>query len=220
MWKLLNAELRYTWWVLLAGLVLGLLIILVNEDSLSFMLFIVLLPITQGILTIRAGEKRDRLHVMLPIPLHQVGMVRVGVVLVPILFWETVLLLAASARGPVGLAELRSLIVLFGAMLTIFSVFYILSDVVLVTLGKARMALVLMTFLLAGSVLLSLGLWVAMSQGSSPYVDVASIIDLLSANNPFAGFWGNLLFLAVSLLLASLSVLTFTRHRSFASAKA
>lgn len=219
MWKLLSAELRYNWWVLAAGFVLMPIIVLVGESSLFFMLFIVALPLSQGILSVRSSEKRDRLHVLLPVPLHQIGMVRVGVVLVPILAWGIVFLLARFARGPAGMPELRSFLILVGAMLAIYSVFFLLTDVVLVSLSRTRMALATATFLLAGSVLLSLGLWASVSQGERPYLDIAAVIDFAAAHNPFAGVWGNLLFLALSVALASLSVLTFTRHRSFASEK-
>ncbi|HSR51607.1 MAG TPA: hypothetical protein VLV83_12320 [Acidobacteriota bacterium] len=219
MWKLLNAELRYNWWVLAAGFVLMPIIVLAADSSLFFMLFIVALPLSQSILSIRSSEKRDRLHVLLPVPLHQIAVVRVAVVLVPILAWGVVFLLARLAAGPAGLAELRSFIILVGALLAIYSIFFLLTDVVLVSLSRARMALVLVTFLLAGSVFLSMGLWVMLSQGERPYVDIASFIDFAAAHNPFAGLWGNLLFLALSIVLAALSVLTFTRHRTFASAR-
>lgn len=217
MWKLLSAELLYNWFVLLGGMVLAPAIALVSgNESPFFMLFIIILPLTQGMLAIRSKEKRDRLHLMLPVSPAQVAAVRVLLVIVALLLWGAACLAVVWMLGVAGWEALRSFGVLAGIVLTAFSGAFILNDLVLVSVSRARLALLLAALAMLGTVLLSLGLWALYSQGNgAEFIDVPAIEDFLAAHNPFAGLGGNLLFLACSLLLSAASVATFTRRKTY-----
>ena len=203
MWQILEADLRYHKSVFLIFLPF----ILAYSSGFLPVLVVPWLMVN-SIIPFRAKEKRERLLAVLPVPLRQIATARILLVMLPCLAWYLAFLLFWWAYQGVGWEEIRAAMVFWGLIVSGYSIAFALNDIFLFSRVATKL-------IFAALFLLFLGLWVYFdSARSSGAPALTSFFKTLQASNPFTGLEGNILLLGLSLALAALSVLTFTRRKS------
>lgn len=204
MWRILEADLRYHKSVFLIFLPF------ILAYSKGFLPAMVVTPwlMVNTVIPFRSKEKRERLLAILPVTLRQIAMARILLVMIPSLAWYLAFFLFWWTYSGIGMEEIRAAMVIWGLIVSGYSVAFAINDVFLFT----RMAI---KSIFAALLLLFLGLWVAYDfSNSSGAPALTTFLETLQASNPFAGLQGNILLLGVSLALAALSVLTFERRKT------
>lgn len=215
MWKLLKPELLYQKHTLAAFTAFAAAIVFWADEA-GILALIIPFLMVNAIIPIRGSEKRDRLHAMLAISAHRVAAARILLVAVPCLGWYSAYLLLSGLFTELDLSALRTAVICFSIILSGYSIAFALNDAFLFTTAATKSILV--GFVALGTLFSIFGLWAfrLFSKGpnASP-IDLRAIIETIEAHNPFAGPFGNLLLLALSLALAALSVATYVRRRSY-----
>lgn len=212
MWRLLKAELLYQWYTLAAFLALAVMVFAYGEGA-AFLGLLIPFMMVNTLVPFRGREKRDRLQAMLPAPLAQIAAARILLVILPCLVWYTLFLTLGGLFREVGLNDLRSVIVFFSWIVAGYAATFAVNDTFLLSRSSTKM--ILLGFLALGTTTAMLGAIVFGKLSENPEAfDLKAIIEAFQANNPFAGLYGNLLFLMLSLALAALSIVTYTRRKS------
>jgi hypothetical protein len=225
MWPLIRSDISYhrNTFIMLFIMVSAFFIFLqFSPEKIDFMIFVLVFVIVNQINTYRIREKRDRQHTLLPLSARQIGMARLLVLLLPcaaaFMFYYLLGLIFTSGEA----IESWKLVVLFGLTLLFFSVFLILQDIYYMFPRSRLMGLFgqsthLMVFAIGMLVFMSLGLFAFMSMEKTgqPPAALVYTIDFAKKYNPFGGTFGIVRFLIFSLAFSYLSVLTFSRRKSF-----
>ena len=225
MWQLIKSDISYhrATFIMLHIVVAALFAFLkFSAEELDFMIFIMAFVIINQINAFRIKEKRDRQHALLPLSVRQIGTARLLTLLIPcataFFFYYLLDLLFTSGKPVEGL----KLVVLFGLTLLLFSVFLILRDAFYFStksrfsnlFGESTFMITLAIGLLA---FMSLGLlaFMSFSKTGQPPAALVYAIEFGKKYNPFVGGFGIVRFLIFSLAFSSLTVLTFSRRKSF-----
>ena len=201
---------------------IGLLFVyqVLSPGEAHFMIFLLTFIMVNQIHISRVREKRDRQHMLLPVSARQNALSRL---ILSLLFCCSayvfyIILLVMFSDNPV--IHVRALGILFGFNICAFSILFMLRDVYLMS-GRSRVLKFIgsyTTLFLLFLVLMLAGVWAfwITEQTGKPPAALVMLIDFIRAYNPFSGPYGVYRFLGFSLLLAGLSVVSFSRRSSFA----
>lgn len=224
MWSILKAEISYNK-ILFAIYVMLVICVTFLEQTLDdggrFYVALILFLVIQNWLSFKAKEKRDRLIARLPKSQISIGGLRIGMMIAStaliICVYKVMHLLLGiqgHANYPVTGWKLLSYvsIVLFG-----FSLFFIITDFLtprlceLKNFGilKERLFYIL---ILLGILLQILGIVAFITK--APNV-VTKVFDALYFNNPFDDVQNIKVLAGISLLVAGISMVTYSRRRNY-----
>jgi hypothetical protein len=234
MWTLIKSELKYYkihflfWFNLLLLLVfiqawLPLLPTFMQEGmnpvTFSFVLFWIIFLMFQMWVTLRNKENRTFQLISLPISYFSIAVARILMILFPcvlLLLISTILIFVGDFPTS---NVLRRLIIINGIIISVFSLYFIIRDLFLpffrrIGLSKER---IIAGALLLGVALNLLGLlvFIKTKSGNANFNFFNKIHNILVTYNPFSGDYGLIKFVLFFMSLAFLSVITFSRSKSY-----
>jgi hypothetical protein len=224
MWRLIRSEFDYNRKLFL-GLVaviplLSLLVVYPIEDfSPNLLAFTMTLLMLQNWAVFRNKEKRVCQQIRLPLSLRRIALTRILLVMIASSGYLVLYAFICFGLMTSGRVNYVALSMIFGIILLVFSVYFILRDLLLdffrkLGLTKERMIVALLLVVVGLNIL---GVYVMIqtnTSGTAP-LPVRATFDFLRRNNPFGGEYGAVKFLALSALLASLTVISFERRKSY-----
>ena len=214
MWQMLCAEMKYNLLILLLWSVIipNSVVIKYYESNMSIMpVMMILLWVI--VVKIRAREKRDRQTVLLPVPITAIASIRLLIIIVPCIIFILQLVLLNNLTVYKNVISLKLGMTIFGLILLIYSLFCIFYDLATKrsknTLRTAQMTIVLLFVIptILGIIILIL------IKNSSILTD--QITTFFTRINPFSGSLGVVKFFLFSMVIAGLSVLTFSARKSY-----
>ncbi len=224
MWPILKAEISYNKILFAIYLMMVIGVALLEhalDDGGRFYVALILFLVVQNWLSLKAKEKRDRFIARLPKSQKSIGGLRIGMIIASAALiiciykvMHLVLGIQGHANYPVTGWKLLSYvsIVLFG-----FSLYFIFTDMVTPRLRELKNFEVIkerifQILVLLGVVLQILGFVAFMTKAPNA---LTRVFDLLFFNNPLDEVRNIQLFAGISVLVAWLSIKTFSRRRNY-----
>jgi len=220
MWQLIKSEFKYNWInfsLCLAAIPLLFLVQLRYRDvGVSFFAFILLVLMINNWNAFQMREKRDFQNIQLPLPVRQVALARILVVLISCAAFLGLFVALRLVLAPATLFEMRLLLNILGLVVSVFSLAFMFRDRFLGSKALMRGKVVLVA-LLAGVLAVNIAAWMAINQAKrqgSELPRITRVFDFIEQHNPTTSNLNTVIFLAVSLVLAYLTIETFARRRS------
>ncbi len=220
MWKLIKSDLEYqkNSIILFLGIIFFVYIYnaFISPGNAEFMIFLMTFMMINSFITIRAREKRNRLHFHLPVSTNELGGSRILIVYVLSLLSVGVLFISDQLfQGQVSF-QYQRITFMIAISIFLFLLYFIFYDIFTSFFKKYGRF-----FVMVGVIILALFMvlgFVVMKQtnatGSPPGL-LISIIDFIKNNNPFTGRSGWIRFLRVILVLSFITIFTFNRCKSY-----
>ena len=220
MWKLIKSDLEYqkNSILLFLGIIFFIFIYnaFISPGNAEFMIFLMTFMMMNSFVTIRAREKRNRLHPRLPLSAREVGGSRILIVYILALLAIGVLFISHQLFQRQVSFPYQRITVLVGISVFLFSLYFIFYDLCR-SLFKKYGRFFVMLGVLVLALFMGLGI-VVMKQtnatGAPPGLMI-SIIDFVKNNNPLAGNTGWIRFLILNLILSIITIFTFNRRKSY-----
>lgn len=224
MWHLIRSEFDYSRKLFLGFVavipLLSLLVVYPIQDfSPNLLAFTMPLLMLQNWAVFRNKEKRGYLQMRLPVSLRHIALTRILLVTLASSCYLVLYAFICFGLMTSGRVNYVALSIIFGIILLVFSVYFILRDLLFdffrkLGFTKERMLVALLLVMVGFNIL---GVYVMIqtnTSGTAP-LPVRATFDFLRRNNPFSGEYGTVKFLALSALLASLTVVSFGRRKSY-----
>ena len=219
MWEIFRAELRYNrfaYFIFFAAIVLIVLLQVIGSggERLYVHWFIIVMALNVWNAK-RIRENRDFLLAQLPVPRSDVGKARaLMLVLVPaaaIILYK----LLAGTLGP-GAARLSHLGFVYGLTVTLFALLFMFRDRYVGTknLMRGKIALIIILAIMFGAGIVIMIMTEDAAESGAEPPSFLRAFDVLIKNNPFGNSLYMACFVAGSLLLAYLTVITFRRRKT------
>jgi len=220
MWRILSAEIRYNWlnFTLMMALVPLVLALQVKypSDYLAFLVYFLMLLSVNGWNARYIMEKRDYQCAQLPVAARTVAAARILMVVLSCVVFTGWFVGLRAAFAPSVHGNFRTPLALWGLLVIAYALAFMFRDrfvgsralmrgkLLLVAALGALVVLNLFTMISAGR---------ARAEGAPPPVMVRAF-DFIERNNPTTSNLNTVVWLAVSLALAYLTIETYVRRRS------
>ena len=165
------------------------------------------------VVKIRAREKRDRQTILLPVPVTMIASIRLLIIIVPCIIFILQLVLLNNLTVYNNVISLKLGTTIFGFILLIYSLFCILYDLA-TKRSKNTLRTAQMTIAFLIIIPMILGIIVLILTKNSPLL-TDQIKTFFTRMNPFSGSLGVIKFFLFSMIIACLSVLTFSNRKSY-----
>ena len=212
MWQALYSELKYNQLILLLWFIIIPISVVFKyyEPDMSIMPVILLWVI---VVKIRAREKRDRQTILLPVPVTMIASIRLLIIIVPCIIFILQLVLLNNLTVYNNVISLKLGTTIFGLILLIYSLFCIFYDLV-TKRSKNTLRTAQMTIAFLFIIPMILGIIVLILTKNSLML-TNQIETFFTRMNPFSGSLGVIKFFLFSMIIACLSVLTFSNRKSY-----
>lgn len=218
MLRIIKAELRYNWFNFTVFLLSVPVLVFVqtrsNTSYFTLVLMILMLFMLNGWNVRYIQEKRDFLYGQLPLAARTVGTARILMILIPSAVFALLYIGLTIAFAPSVHVNFRTPLGFWGLFTIVYSLAFIFRDRLIGTPGLMRGKIIVVA--LVGAVLiLNILTWAAgnRAQGGPPPA-LLRFFDFVDRNNPAASNLNTVVWVAIALALASVSVITYTRRRS------
>jgi hypothetical protein len=218
MWRIVRAEIGYNRLMFLLFLVImAMLSIYSAYRPISYLMaWLMLFLGVNTWLAIRIREKRDCMLARLPVPDSRVAWARILMILIPGAVFLGVFTLTYQAVDPARSLNFRVILMLYGLVVTIFSLALIFRDTFIGSKALKRGKIVLMV--LVGALLLAnVYTFIQARRPQNIRVDPPTFVRLIryvEQHNPSTSNLNTLVFLLISFTLALLTVVTFMRRKT------
>jgi hypothetical protein len=220
MWRILNAEIRYNWlnFVVMLALVPLVLALQIRYrwDYLAFLVYFLMLLSVNGWNVRYIQEKRDYQCAQLPVPTRAVAAARILIVVLGCAVFTGWFVGLRAVFAPSVHGNFRSPLALFGLLVMAYSLAFIFRDRFIGSRALMRGKILLVAALgalLVINVITMLTASRARAEGGPPPLMVR-VFDFVERHSPTTSDLNTAVWLAVSLVLACLTIVTYTRRRS------
>ena len=218
MWRIVRAELSYNRLTFLAFLVIMSMLSIYSayRPTTYLMAWLMLFLGVNTWLAVRIREKRDSQLILLPVSENKIAMARILMILLPGAVFLGVFSLMYQAMDPARPLNFRVILMIYGVVVTIFSLALIFRDTFIGTRALRRGKIILVV--LVGALFLAniytfLQARRAHDIGVDPPVFVR-LIRYIEEHNPATSDLNTAVFLLISFTLALLTVATFRRRKA------
>jgi len=215
MWRMVKAEFIYNKGrILFAFLFIIAFSILFIKDSPTSSIFPVLyIPfmILNQIIVFWNKEKRIRSHVLLPVTIRQIAAVRILLIVIPYFCINKIFLIIYNIFTPHWHFYYGQLIYILSVVFIFYSVYFILQDIFLKKGTNPVRMIIYIVFSVVGLGAI-LGIYLIAAGIPQPLADT---FKFLSKHNPFSIKYWAVSFLVMGLLSCFLTLVTYTRRKSF-----
>lgn len=225
MFAIIKAEIIYhrlifincTTAIILIGF-LGHLMPLESINSLFFMMIPVFIML-QNWFSFRNKEKREHLIARLPVPVYQIGLIRILAVhfaiLIGVVFYS-ISCLSGFSKIEFQLSNLFKFYIFF---IFSFSVYFIFRDSLLAFFRKKgitlNMVILLFFLIILGLNILTIVAFVQAKNATTNSVTILTFIDYLVYHRFFAGVTGTIKFIFSIIFFSVITVITFNRRKTY-----
>jgi len=221
--KILCAEMRYHRHLFMIYIILTIAVPFLEralEDGGRFYLAMLLFLLIQNWLALKSKEKRDRLLVILPLPIVSIAAMRLIMILVGafvlVLFYKgmhAILGIQGHANYPV---TPWRIVHYYSVVLFMFSIYFIATDLIAPRMRERSQFEVIkerfLQILMGLALLLNIfGIYAMLKRPDF----LITVFELLYVRNPFIETANVQLFLVFSVFLAALSVVSFGRRKNY-----
>jgi len=180
-------------------------------DNSVFLYFIALIPLS-GIYSNRRREQRDRHLITLPLSAFELGLARIGVLIVGVVQVLGTYFLIHLGRGDLGTLEWKPPLALICLLTVVYSVIFMLTDLFPEHIMKVKGVAIAVLFAATLCGVLAMMYVNLTGRGSE---EARAVVKYLIAVNPFAGGWGMVRLIVLTLAVSGASALTYRRRKSF-----
>lgn len=220
MWKLIKSDLDYQKNSILLFLGIIFFVFIYNTSispgNAEFLIFLMTFMLINSVVTIRAREKRNRLHFRLPLSARELGGSRILTVYVLGILAIGVLFISHQFFQRHVSFPYPRITTMVGLSLFLFSLYFIFNDIFTSLFKKyGRFFVMLAVLVLALFMVLGIVVMKQTNATGSPPGLMISIVNFVKNNNLFASGSGWIRFLILNLILSIVTLLTFNRCKSY-----
>lgn len=192
---------------------------IIRSISPNYLKFWMIFIIPQMWNSYRNKENRIRQIATVPLSLNSFAIHRLLAIIVPMVIFCTFSAIILIIAQKAAILSLSSYALMMGALLLMFSLYFISRDLTISFLRRLGMtrqkAILLLSLMVLGINFLGLTVLMVFNAKSGPAKAVGHFFDWVIAHYPFSGEYGNYKLFLVSLLFAGISILTFRNRKSY-----